>query len=110
LACGWLAVDILESKIYGINSIIDFIARDSEIEGITIDAPLIIENTTGQRQCDNEIDKEYGTKGASCHTSNKSIYSSAANVYLSENLQTRGYEDLASNGWKIECYPHPAII
>jgi predicted RNase H-like nuclease len=81
--------------------------------GIAIDAPLIINNKSGQRECERLVSKEYGSRGASCHTSNLILYPNSESVELSKFLIERGYEHLQNidrSKFQIECYPHPAII
>ena len=80
------------------------------LRGISIDAPLIINNADGQRSCENGVGKTYGSRGASCHTSNTRLYPDAKSVYLSDQLQKSGHGHLTGERWQIECYPHPAII
>ncbi|WP_409421621.1 DUF429 domain-containing protein [Pseudaeromonas sp. ZJS20] len=78
--------------------------------GIAIDAPLIIPNQTGQRDCERLVGRRYGHKGASCHTSNLDLYPDAISVQLSRKLATDGYAHQQGGRWQIECYPHPALI
>jgi len=86
------------------------LTQQVDLRGVAIDAPLIIRNLTGQRLCEREIGRVYGSRKASCHTSNLSIYPSAASVALSKSLLQRGFGHLNSDRWQIEVYPHPAII
>lgn len=89
------------------------IESEDELLGLAIDAPLIINNESGQRECERQLGREYGARGASCHSSNLSLYPDPASVGLSVYLRHRGFEHLqnASKGkFQIECYPHPAII
>jgi predicted RNase H-like nuclease len=82
------------------------------LSGIAIDAPLIVNNPNGQRQCETEVSREYGARYASCHTSNKTLYPSADSVRLSNLLEQENFVHLghAPAKWQIECYPHPALI
>lgn len=84
--------------------------QNVELMGVAIDAPLIIPNLSGQRLCERQIGSVYGSRKASCHTSNLSLYPSASSVTLSEHLAKRGFGHLDKNCWQIEVYPHPAII
>ncbi|MGC9461085.1 DUF429 domain-containing protein [Vibrio genomosp. F10] len=105
-----LILEQLEPAILGMSNILEVIANQKEISGIAIDAPLVIKNQTGQRECEKSLSRDYGSRKASCHTSNLSLYPDALSVNLSSSLQSLGYEHLASELWQIECYPHPAII
>lgn len=71
---------------------------------------MIIENQTGQRECEKLLSRDYGSRKACCHTSNQSLYPEALSVSLSSSLQLLGYQHLSSVRWQIECYTHPAII
>ncbi|MEZ8826964.1 DUF429 domain-containing protein [Vibrio amylolyticus] len=75
-----------------------------------MDAPLIIENPTGQRECEKALSRDYGSRKASCHPSNQSLYPNALSVNLASALKERGLQHLAQKSWMIECYPHPSII
>lgn len=89
------------------------IQSEDKLFGIAVDAPLIINNKSGQRECERLVGKDYGRRGASCHSSNLDLYPNPAGVELSRYLKERGYEHLqnaAKGKFQIECYPHPAII
>ncbi len=82
---------------------------------IAIDAPLIIENATGQRPCETVVGKEYGGREASCHTSNLRLYPSPASVALVRELVAAGYVHAPSVGAVstkviLEVYPHAGLI
>ncbi|RZM81283.1 DUF429 domain-containing protein [Pseudoalteromonas rubra] len=107
---GVLSLEGVEPALFGLQDIVTFIARQPSLTGIAIDAPLIIENQTGQRECEKQLSRDYGSRKASCHTSNTTLYPAAASVALSLALQEQGFEHLALTQWQIECYPHPAMI
>ena len=90
----------------------DQIILQPELQGIAVDASLIIRNQTGQRPCERLIGKTYGSRKASCHTSNLKLYPDPASVRLSLWLETVGFQHLgpAPKKWQIECYPHPALV
>jgi predicted RNase H-like nuclease len=96
--------------IYGVSEVLEVLLGTSNLCGIAIDAPLIMENQSGQRHCEKRLSKYYGSKWVSCHTSNKTLYPNAKSVKLSCRLVQEGYSHLGSEKWQIECYPHPAII
>lgn len=105
-----LILESLEPAVYGLSGIVEQLTKQADLQGIAIDAPLIINNETGQRQCEKALSRDYGGRKASCHTSNKRLYPDALSVKLSSILYTQGFEHLATSKWQIECYPHPAII
>lgn len=82
---------------------------------IAIDAPLIIENAVGQRPCETAVGREYGSREASCHTSNLRLYPDAAGVALARELVQSGYvhgpsADAASKKVILEVYPHAGLV
>ena len=103
----------VHDSISSIESLIKVVNNESAIAGVSIDAPLIINNTTGQRSCERELSKEYGSRKSSCHSSNITLYPNAASVDLANHLSNIGFIHLGNpsiESWQIECYPHPAII
>ena len=96
--------------IYGVARVLEVLLGASDLCGIAIDAPLIIKNQSGQRLCEKDLGKFYGSRWAPCHTSNKTLYPNAESVELSRTLVQEGFFHLGSTKWQIECYPHPAII
>ena len=79
--------------------------------GIAIDAPLVVNNMSGQRDCERSLSQEYGGRGASCHATNRTLYRNHDGISLSHKLKDHGFEHLNCKGkFQIECYPHPALI
>ena len=107
---GTLTVNTIEPAVYGIDKVFNMLNGVNGLRGISVDAPLIINNADGQRSCENGVGKTYGSRCASCHTSNTKLYPDAKSVYLSDRLQESGFGHLKGERWQIECYPHPAII
>ncbi len=105
-----LSLQILEPKVLGLSAILDLITNQKGLSGIAIDAPLIIENDSGQRECEKALSRDYAGRKASCHASNKSLYPNSLSVNLSLYLNKKGFQHLADEQWLIECYPHPAMI
>lgn len=105
-----LTLTSIEPAITGVDSIIELLTQNPKPVGIAIDAPLIINNKQGQRECEKALSKDYGSRKASCHTSNQTLYPKALSVQLANKLLTEGYKHLGKAQWMIECYPHPAII
>jgi predicted RNase H-like nuclease len=82
---------------------------------IAIDAPLIIRNVSGQRPCEKAVGKRYGSKEASCHTSNQRLYPAARSVALADELVVAGYVHAPVAGISdkrvlLEVYPHAALV
>jgi predicted RNase H-like nuclease len=105
-------VEVLSS----FEEIIAFINRHSiETTFVAVDAPLVIVNEREQRKCENEISRRYGSFGASCHSSNLSLYPNADSVRLTSALRSRGFvhAPLAkpeNQRVMLEVYPHPALL
>ena len=95
-----------------VDAIVTKLASLPSLQGIAIDAPLIIRNITGQRPCETLIAREYGARKAACHTSNLTRSPDADSVRLSTLLETHGFVHRGSLAakWQLECYPHPALI
>ncbi|MBB5188325.1 putative RNase H-like nuclease [Zhongshania antarctica] len=111
LAGDTLAVTRLEPALYGIENIRSVLAERS-LHGIAVDAPLIINNLTGQRPCEKLLSANYHSRFAGCHPSNQTLYPNALSVQLANQLSEMGFQHLGSTDtpWQIECYPHPSIV
>ena len=108
---GCLSVNHAESGLNSLAAISAQLARYPDLHGVAIDGPLIINNVSGQRQCETLVGREYGARKASCHTSNLERYPDSASVSLSRALNEQGFVHLGTTSkWQIECYPHPALI
>jgi len=70
------------------------------LRGVAIDAPLVIRNQTGQRPCEKLLSQEYGSRKASCHTSNLTLYPEPDSVLLSRDLENDGYFHLGPSDGK----------
>lgn len=110
---GCLHISEIYDSLASLNDIVAVMESQGTISGVAIDAPLIIENESGQRDCERALSKEYGSRKSSCHASNKALYPNAPSVELANYLSERGYVHLGhptGERWQVECYPHPAII
>ena len=107
-----LGLTAIAKDLFGIDPIVTYLNNLPELSGIAVDGPLLITNATGQRQCETLIGQEYGSRQASCHTSNLTLFPEADSVHLSQILTAMGFQHLGalSGRWQIECYPHPALI
>lgn len=99
-------------NLFGTEAVISALNGIKGLHGVSVDGPLIIKNETGQRECEREVSSRYGSRKASCHTSNLTRYPNASSLRLSSRLRRSGFQHLAPvhSKWQIECYPHPAII
>lgn len=94
--------------------ITSFVSRHlAESVVIAIDAPLVIVNSTGQRECEREVSARYGERHASCHSSNLSLYPHASSVQLAQWLASNGFTHAPSEvapHTMLEVYPHAAFV
>ncbi|MFK5584170.1 DUF429 domain-containing protein [Serinicoccus sp. LYQ131] len=84
----------------------------SEIDIVAVDAPLIVNNPTGQRPCERMVSSVFGRYDAGCHASNtsKSYMNPPRAAVLA---QRRGWDidpGVHSHGVCLEVYPHPAMV
>ncbi|WP_227512701.1 MULTISPECIES: DUF429 domain-containing protein [Marinobacter] len=107
-----LKIASVHEQLYTANAVLETLTNVPNLRGIAIDAPLIIKNQSGQRDCEKAIGREYGSRHASCHTSNLTKFPDSDAALLSERLVAEGFTHLGSTSecWQIECYPHPALI
>lgn len=108
--CNVLTVNRIQPAIYGIDRVLDTLKSINRLTGIAIDASLIINNSSGMRQCEKAITSAYGARKAACHATNTQLYPNADSVLLSTQLIKLGFNHLKGKQWQIECYPHPALI
>jgi len=81
------------------------------LDGIAIDAPLIINNASGQRACEAELNRVFRSAKAGCHPSNLSLYPDAPSVALANLLRGMGFVHLGkARRFMFECYPHPSMV
>ena len=85
-----ISVTAVLTDIIGTNTVIKALTSVEGLRGIAIDAPLIMRNRTGQRICEKELSSLYGSRGASCHASNRTLYPDPSSVNLSEQLEEKG--------------------
>ena len=108
-------LDFVSPPLRTYSEILDFISQFRPSESvIAIDGPLIIPNLVGLRECERMIGRKYGSRYASCHASNLTLYPGAASVRLTEHLETLGYRHPSNTsvelGSMIEVYPHAAFV
>lgn len=92
--------------------------RSSPDSVLAIDAPLVIKNETGQRECEREIGQLFGHADASAHTANMARCPDARSLRLVSRLEAAGWRhdvdpvrDRRSRGRCLfEVYPHPAHV
>lgn len=83
---------------------------------IAVDAPLVITNATGNRQCESEVARCYGRWQVSANSSNSAM-GWQAGVTLRERLEAQGFAYLDGLGKAdadgrsfFECYPYTTLV
>jgi predicted RNase H-like nuclease len=81
-----------------------------------IDAPLVVRNVTGMRECEREIGRRYGRWKVAANCSNLSM-PALAGVRLAERLQPDGWSCAdgrhgppASGRWLYEVFPYTTLV
>jgi predicted RNase H-like nuclease len=106
----------VSEPIRALAEVVEFIDRHVGSQSvIAVDAPLMIENASGQRACERAVGKRYGGREASCHTSNRKLYPNAGSVSLAEQLVARGFvhapaATATSDRVVLEVYPHAGLV
>ncbi len=99
--------------------VVDFIAAHASADAVVaIDAPLVVKNATGQRDCERLITSHFGRYHAGCHPSNLAHPHTAIGGRVVGELEKRGFEhafvlsEVKGRGgrWVFEVYPHPAMV
>ena len=71
--------------------VVDFVAAHSQSDAVVaIDAPLVIKNATGQRDCERLITSHFGRFHARCHPSNLGHPHTAIGGRVVSDLEKRG--------------------
>jgi predicted RNase H-like nuclease len=109
----------VSSDVTSLSGVIDFIETHSPANAVVaIDAPLVVTNATGQRECERLITGSFGRFHAGCHPSNLSHSHTTTGGRVVSELEKRGFRhdfNLArakerKGRWIFEVYPHPAMV
>lgn len=84
---------------------------------VAADAPLVIVNERGARDCERALGRRYAARHAACHPSNLTLYPDAAGVRLGAHLAMRGFRHavplarpLSRGRVMMEVYTHAALV
>jgi predicted RNase H-like nuclease len=109
---------VVDERILGADDeILDWVrdlASDSAV--LAVDAPLVVPNETGRRPCESELSREYGSRWAATHSSNRQLLLNRHGAIRGEDLARELRRSGFGNLWSqtrctlLEVYPHPAII
>jgi uncharacterized protein len=109
----------ISSGVTSFEGAVDFIEEHATEHSVAaIDAPLVITNTTGRRECESLVSRKFGGRHASAHSTNLTLYPGGGPVQLVPMLAARGFvHDLEiaaakrrPGRWIFEVYPHPAQV
>ena len=110
LAAGWAR---------GIEETLAWMDRNVKEDHVVafVDAPLVVRNTSGQRQCEREVGQRYGRWKVSANSTNTASRLDAG-VTLMAALRDSGwiYNDglagppTAPGRWVSECYPYTTLV
>jgi predicted RNase H-like nuclease len=100
-----------------ITEVLDWVAIWADCStGVAIDAPTIITNATGMRECDRLTHCYFGKYDAGCYPANLASPFADRLLNFSKRLEMMGFGHGArltprSEGkWQIEVFPHPATV
>jgi predicted RNase H-like nuclease len=101
----------------GVSETVEWVQRAAAADALLfVDAPLVVDNPTGQRVCDRQVGERYGRWKVSCNSINLGS-PRLAGVALRERLENLGwaYSDGCAGpptGGRAmsECYPYTAIV
>lgn len=105
----------LDATLYSLDKCATFLAQfiDGTV-ALAVDAPLVLRNRDGMRPCEREISRRYGSRHASCHSTNLGKYPNPSSVQLAEWLELHGFVHVPArnqqNRLMLEVYPHAAMV
>ncbi len=83
---------------------------------IGVDAPLVIPNATGTRECDKLMHRHYGKFHAGAYPANLGLPFAAYTTGFSGKLEAMGFRHVAALGphapgrWQFEAFPHASYV
>ncbi len=97
------------------DEIVAWVAAHAPVRAAAMDAPLIVTNASGQRDCEREVSRVFGRYGASCHASNltRPYFNPPRGATIARRLGwTLDPDPTYAAGVPpcIEVYPHPAMV
>jgi predicted RNase H-like nuclease len=81
-----------------------------EPEVVAIDAPLVVTNAVGMRECERAIARAYSRYGASCHTSNSARMPAPRAAALAQGRWAVDARPGRTGPVCVEVYPHAALV
>lgn len=106
-------------RLVGVSEILAWVDQHlgaDAVGGIAIDAPIIIANATGMRECDRLAHRHFGRYDAGCYPANLGLPFAERLLAFSQSLSDRGFNHAPSLvpqtpiRFQIEVFPHPATV
>jgi predicted RNase H-like nuclease len=105
-------------RISSLDEIIAWVANNAGEDGcfIGIDAPIVIRNETGMRDCDRLMHRHYGKYHAGAYPANLNLPHARRPLELSQTLELIGFlhgpgaMPRSSGRFQIEVHPHAAMV
>lgn len=102
----------------GVDETVGWISRWATRDAIAmVDAPLVVRNATGMRECEKEIGRRYGRWKVSANASNLGLPNVLAGVALTTRLRPDGWRCHAGHDgppsagrWLYESFPYLALV
>jgi predicted RNase H-like nuclease len=102
----------------GVDETAAWIERWATADAIAmVDAPLVVTNPTGMRECEKEIGRRYGRWKVSANASNLALPSTLAGAVLTTQLAATGWRPdgghdgpPAQGRWLYESFPYLALV
>ncbi|HET6815794.1 MAG TPA: DUF429 domain-containing protein [Mycobacteriales bacterium] len=96
------------------DEILEFVRRNAPGDAVAaIDAPLVVRNPSGRRDCEAQVQRAFGRYGAGPYPANLANPAFAAGPRGARLCATLGFDlriDSPSGRRAIEVYPHPAMV
>ena len=120
VAADCLKLQLVElNRIDQLESVLDWIDHQlppTQMGGIAVDAPTLIRNETGMRECDRLAHRHFGRYHAGCYPANLGLPFAQRTIGFGSALEERGFRHAPSlqpqqpTRFQIEVFPHPATI
>ncbi|WP_095498257.1 DUF429 domain-containing protein [Paraferrimonas haliotis] len=105
-----LILQAVEPALFSLEDVLRYVRSLPKVRGIAVDAPLVINNETGQRQCERAINRDYADRKTTATSANLTLYPDAPSVQLSRGLEVDGFSLFDGLRWQVECAQSPAMI
>ncbi len=109
---------IVDERLLGSDDeIVAWVAAHAAAEcAVAIDAPILVPNEAGRRECERQVASEYGSRYAGPHPSNRALHLRTYGAIRGEDIATALERYGFGGPWDgrdrtaLEVFPHPAIV